>query len=68
MKPKKCKCCKATFTPSRPLQAVCGVDCGIAIAQQKRALKQAKEQAAERKETRAKLDKLKTRGDHIKEA
>lgn len=68
MKPKRCKCCKATFAPSRPMQAVCGIECGISIAQQKRALKQAKEQAAERKETRAKLEKLKTRGDHIKEA
>lgn len=68
MKPKKCKCCKAMFTPSKPLQAVCGPECGIAMAQQKRALKQAKEQAAERKETRAKLEQLKSRADWAKEA
>lgn len=68
MKPKRCKCCKATFTPSKPLQAVCGVDCSITMAQQKRALKQAKEQAAERKETRAKLEKLKSRAKWAKES
>lgn len=36
MKPKKCKICKETFTPSRPLQMVCGYKCaGIYTQRQK---------------------------------
>lgn len=67
-KPKKCKVCRDEFTPSKPMQAVCGIECSIAIANKKRALKQAKERTAERKETKAKREKLKSRADWAKEA
>jgi len=32
MKPKTCKSCKQKFTPVRPLQACCGINCAIAHA------------------------------------
>lgn len=67
-KPKKCKVCRTEFAPSKPMQAVCGIECSIAIANKKRALKQAKEHAAERKETKSKREKLKSRADWAKEA
>ena len=29
MKPKRCKQCKELFTPTRPLESVCGFQCAI---------------------------------------
>lgn len=67
-KPKKCKACKKPFNPANSMQIVCcGVPCGIEYAQAQRIKKTKKQEAAERKETTAKLEKLKTRGDHLRE-
>lgn len=68
MKPKKCKVCRTDFTPTKPLQAVCGVECSIAIANKKKTLQQAKERLETAKADRVKREKLKTRGDYVKEA
>ena len=68
MKPKKCKACRAEFMPIKPLQAVCGVECSIAIAIKKKTLKQAKERRETAKADRVKREKLKTKGEYIKEA
>jgi hypothetical protein len=52
LKPRACKCCKATFTPSKRMQVVCGPMCGLERARLKR-------EAQERKQARerAKVDK-----------
>ena len=42
-RPKKCKFCKETYQPDRPLTEVCGVKCAIALAGVKRQKKQKKE-------------------------
>ena len=60
-KPKKCKVCKEAFTPTRPLQSVCGFKCAIAVAKKTREVK-------EKKEYRETKEKLKSRSEWIKEA
>ena len=60
-KDKTCKICREKFTPTRPLQSVCGFDCAIATAKKTREVK-------ERKEHREAKLKLKSRADWLKEA
>jgi hypothetical protein len=71
-KPKKCDTrkggCGQTFTPSRPMQCACGIPCSIAMAGKARDKKAAKAATDDRKATKAKLEKFKTRSQWIKEA
>ena len=41
-RPKKCKACRETYQPDRPLTEVCGVKCAIELAKIKREKKQKK--------------------------
>lgn len=68
LKQKRCRYCKQPFTPERVKQILCSnVDCAIGYAE-KSATKRVETQAnAERKELRARKQKLKTRSDWIKE-
>ncbi len=61
LKQKKCKICGDKFDPLKPLQAVCGFACAVAMATKQRELK-------ERKEYKEKKVKLKTKSDWLKEA
>lgn len=65
---RKCRVCRATFEPRQAFQTWCSVDHGVVIANRK--LGKLKQVAAikERRETRVKLDKLKTRGQWQTEA
>ncbi len=63
---RKCKCCKTPFTPTRPLQNWCSVDCAVTLGQQAIAKKKAKDLAADRKETRQKLDAMRTKPQLVK--
>lgn len=70
--PKARKCrnrkCRAIFVPVRPLQTVCGPLCALDLIEQRKA-KQAEQQAkVERKDIKARKQKLKTRRDYINEA
>ena len=60
IKPKKCKVCKVEFTPTKPLQQVCGWECAIELSKNKR-IKTVKKEVKE-----AKL-KLKSRSDWLKD-
>ena len=60
IKPKKCKVCKVEFTPIKPLQQVCGFECALELAKNKR-IKTVKKEIKE-----AKL-KLKSRSDWLKD-
>ncbi|CAB4127876.1 Bacteriophage lambda NinG [uncultured Caudovirales phage] len=60
IKPKKCKVCKVEFTPTKPLQQVCGFECALELAKDKR-IKTVKKEVKE-----AKL-KLKSRSDWLKD-
>ena len=54
----KCKICKTEFTPTRPLQRVCGLACAMQTAGIKAAIKRVKVEKTDRKETKAKLKVL----------
>jgi len=75
VKAKVCQNCKCKFTPDLPGAIACSEDCAIAHAvsvngkaRKVAAVKERKAKAADRRETRAKLAKLKTRGEWLKEA
>lgn len=61
LKPKRCRFCKETFQPAKPLQVACCPDHAIKLAEQKR-------QRDERKETKARLLLIKPRSQLLKEA
>ena len=65
---RKCKHCKTPFTPTRPLQNWCSVDCAVKLAEQALTKKKAKDQAKDRKETREKLDAMRTKPQLVKAA
>lgn len=47
-KSKACKVCKARFHPSKPLQAVCGIQCAVDLARKARETLYRKQRAQER--------------------
>lgn len=57
----KCKICKQEFERRQPLQKVCGINCAIEDAKQAREKK-------ERKQLRIDKERVKTRGQWLKEA
>lgn len=65
MRPKTCKHCKERFLPTRPLQVVCGVGCGIERARQKR---EAEEKKADIAQTKQRKEAIKTIPQLIAEA
>ena len=68
LKQKPCKVCKSLFQPRSSWAKACSPMCGMEIAQQISAKKAKLLESANRKETRAKLEKLKTRSQWIKDA
>lgn len=67
-KPAKCKVCGAEYTKTRPLQRVCSPLCALEISKTISKKIVAKKQAADRKETRAKLDAMQTKPQLVKKA
>lgn len=65
---KPCKVCQTPFTPTRPLQRVCGPTCALKHARSVAEKKQAKQEAKERSETRQKLQALQTKPQLVKKA
>jgi len=61
IKVKVCKQCGVKFTPSKPLQSRCGVECAIEAAKVSRTKK-------DRAELRQAKERLKSRGDWAREA
>ena len=61
MKPKKCKICAEKFEPLKTTQQVCGWACAVAMATKQR-------EAKERKAYKVAKEKLKTKGDYLREA
>ena len=60
IKPKKCKVCRTTFTPARPMQAVCGPVCAAKKVRQ--------DKAEERAKVRTRKEAIKTLADLKREA
>jgi hypothetical protein len=67
LKPKKCRCCRQEFIPARPLQKACSVACAVDLAKQVAVKKAAREKKEERKAFREAVEKVKTRGEHLKD-
>lgn len=68
MKLKKCSVCNDLFKPVRPLQKVCSPSCALEVSKKVVAKNRQKEIAQDKRETKAKLDSLKTKADLAKEA
>lgn len=68
IKPKPCKCCKALFTPRSSFARACGQPCAQQLVEADKARKAKLLESANRKETKAKLEKLKTRAQLAREA
>ncbi|MGY1448720.1 recombination protein NinG [Pseudomonas chlororaphis] len=69
-KPKACKNpeCRASFVPQRLGQAVCSPKCGLAIKEVNQAKARKSLAQVQRREIRARKEKLKSRGDHVQGA
>lgn len=66
---RKCAICKTPYSPRSMMHRVCGnVDCAASYAAKLRVKAQQESAKHDRKETKEKLDKLKTRSDHMKAA
>ncbi len=68
LKPKKCKVCKQEFTPVRPLQNVCGIQCAIEHSNKLKQSEKAKEAKLRRKAYKDSKDKIKTLTDLANDA
>lgn len=64
-KPKKCKQCGESFIPARTMQKVCGIPCSLAYA---KTASEASRKRAENKAHREAKERVKTKGEHAKEA
>jgi len=68
LKQKTCKSCRQKFVPSRPMQTACTPACAVAIAERKRQKQAQQDAAMQRRATRQRLWRLKTRAQWLKEA
>lgn len=65
--PKGCRVCGSLFAPVRAMQKVCGPMCALELGRAKRLKAEKTAQAQDKRETKAKLVKMKTRGQWIAE-
>ena len=67
MRPKRCRVsgCGATFTPTRSFQKWCSPDCAVVLARQAQERQRKSIAQRERREIKARKEKLKSRADHI---
>ncbi len=67
-KPKRCKVCRSEFVPRQSFQSWCSPECGLRLSQAKQSKDRAKVDKAERAEIRQAKERIKSRGDHLKDA
>jgi FtsZ-binding cell division protein ZapB len=65
---KKCRICKSPYAPHSSLQRACGPTCALALVKLDNERKAAKVVKESRQWVRQQKERLKTRGDHTKEA
>lgn len=63
----KCKVCRTEFQRRSISHKTCSTDCALVYVAEQNTKKLRKKQIADRRDTKLKLDKLKTRSDYIKE-
>lgn len=67
-RPKKCRACRETFAPAKSMQIACSPKCALDLVAQKREQERKSIQQRERRELKARKEKLKSRSDHLREA
>lgn len=67
-KPKVCRVCRSSFVPIMPMATCCGPLCALSFAKSKRAKAEKVAAVKERRETKVKLDKLKSKSAWAREA
>ena len=67
-KPKVCRVCRSSFTPILPMATCCGPMCALSFARSKRGKAEKVAAVKDRRETKAKLDKLKSKPEWASEA
>lgn len=67
-RPKKCRVCRETYTPRKPLQVVCSPSCALLHAKQKGEKERKALAKIERKAIRGAKERVKPRSEHMKEA
>ena len=65
---RKCKVCRTAYTPTKPMQSVCGHDCALSLALSVRGKAAKVEQVKERKADAVKRESLKSKAQWAKEA
>lgn len=68
LKPRKCKHCREPYTPSKPMQTACSIQCALALAQKAKEKAQAVKAKEERKADRARKEAIKSRSERAKDA
>ena len=66
--PKKCKVCKTDYEPRNSMQNWCSPNCGFELSQKKLLQVVKKKEKEKRKRYRADKERIKTRGEHLREA
>lgn len=67
-RPKKCRICRASYVPTQSFQTWCSPDCALVIVTRKRDSERKSIQQRERREIKARKEKLKSRADYLREA
>jgi predicted RNA-binding Zn-ribbon protein involved in translation (DUF1610 family) len=67
LKPKRCKACGNLFRPISTFAKACGPVCAIQVVQKAKERAEAKAKREERAATRAAKERVKTRGEHLRE-
>lgn len=67
-KPRPCTICASPFTPARAFVRWCSPECGLELARSKRAKAEKVAQVKDKRETKAKLEKLKSKAQWAREA
>lgn len=67
LKPKRCRNCGESFMPISSMSRACSVPCAIALTEKVKTKTAARAAREERKSVRAALERIKTRGQHLKE-
>ena len=67
---KKCKVatCRASFVPTQSFQTWCSPDCAVVVVRAKQATDRKSFEQRERREIKVRKEKLKSRGEHMKDA
>lgn len=64
---KRCKVCRQPFQPMQPMAVVCSLDCALTLAKSKNAKAAKVARVKERREDKARKERLKTRSQWVRE-